>query len=84
MGKKYLAAFLAAALMLNNAMTGFAAVGIAGNGKGTLANAGDAFGNRTQETKRRIPTRRSRNMKLHIPFFRKNWKIWQRLTGRIM
>ena len=48
MGKKYLAAFLAAALMLNNAMTGFAAVGIAGNGKGTLANAGDAFGNRTQ------------------------------------
>ena len=52
MGKKYLAAFLAAALMLNNAMTGFAAVGIAGNGKGTLANAGDAFGNRTQETKK--------------------------------
>ena len=43
MGKKYLAAFLAAVLMANSAITGFAAVGSAGNANGTSSSAGETF-----------------------------------------
>lgn len=43
MGKKYLAAFLAAVLMANSAITGFAAVGSAGNANGASSSAGETF-----------------------------------------
>lgn len=43
MGKKYLAAFLAAVLMANSAITGFAAVGSAGNANGASSSAGETI-----------------------------------------